>query len=61
MKVSILGLLGVVLVTLKLAEVGVVATWSWVWVLAPFWIGFAVLGVIGLLMLTGFLIAHKWK
>ena len=28
----------VVFVTLKLAEIGKVATWSWWWVTAPFWI-----------------------
>lgn len=31
------GILGVVFVALKLAEVGAVAEWSWWWVLAPFW------------------------
>ena len=31
------GILGVVFVALKLAEVGAVAGWSWWWVLAPFW------------------------
>jgi len=34
----IFGILGLIFVTLKLAGIGVVATWSWVWVLSPFWI-----------------------
>lgn len=34
---TIWSLLAVVLIGLKLACVGVVATWSWWWVLAPFW------------------------
>lgn len=34
----ILGLLGLMFIGLKLAEIGVVATWSWLWVLAPFWV-----------------------
>lgn len=34
----VLGILGLIFVTLKLAEIGVVATWSWWWVLAPFWL-----------------------
>jgi hypothetical protein len=38
----ILGILGLIFVTLKLTEIGVVATWSWWWVLSPFWIPFAV-------------------
>lgn len=43
------GLLTITFIVLKLT--GVIA-WSWVWVLAPMWIGL----VIGLLMLVGFLI-----
>ncbi len=35
-------ILTVIFVTLKLAEVGVVATWSWWWVLSPLWITFGV-------------------
>ncbi len=34
--VSILGLLGIVFITLKLCGV---ITWSWFWVLAPLWCG----------------------
>tara|TARA_R110000744_G_C19371770_1_gene563215 strand:- start:63303 stop:63536 length:234 start_codon:yes stop_codon:yes gene_type:complete len=33
----ILGILGLIFVTLKLAEIGAVATWSWWWVLLPFY------------------------
>lgn len=44
-----LGLLGVVFVTLKLLGITEVATWSWWWVTAPFWIGFAI--VIGVLVI----------
>ena len=36
---GVLGLLGVVFVTLKL--IGYI-TWSWWWVTAPFWGGFAI-------------------
>jgi len=38
--IGVLGLLGVVFVTLKLCGV---IDWSWWWVTAPFWIGFSVL------------------
>jgi len=34
----IAGVLGIIFVTLKLAEVGAVASWPWLWVLSPFWI-----------------------
>lgn len=36
--VGCLTILGLILITLKLAEIGVVAQWSWWWVLAPFWV-----------------------
>lgn len=36
MKVSLVGLLGLLLIGLKL---GGVIHWAWVWVLAPFWVG----------------------
>lgn len=37
--IGVLGLLGVVFVTLKLTHV---INWSWWWVTAPFWGGFAI-------------------
>lgn len=44
-----LAILGLIFVTLKLAEIGAVATWSWWWVLSPFWLPFAiVLGIFAL-------------
>lgn len=50
---SIATILGVVFVILKL--IGVI-TWSWLWVLAPFWIPLAVvllfLGVLGIMFLV---------
>ena len=56
-KVStpLLGILGIVFITLKLSEVGVVATWSWWLVLLPFWlipaIVLCVVAVIGVVYL----------
>ena len=47
----ILGILGLIFVTLKLAEIGVVATWSWWAVLSPFWIPLAI--ALGLLVVAG--------
>ena len=47
----ILGILGLIFVTLKLAEIGVVATWSWWWVLSPFWIPLAI--VLGIFAVAG--------
>jgi hypothetical protein len=42
-QLPILGLLGVVFVTLKLLNL---IQWSWIWVLAPFWGPFAVATVV---------------
>ena len=47
----ILGILGLIFVTLKLAEIGVVATWSWWVVLSPFWIPLAI--VLGIFAVAG--------
>lgn len=45
------GLLTILFIGLKL---GGVITWSWVWVLAPLWIGFAfLLAIVGVGMLIG--------
>jgi len=43
--------LGLIFVTLKLAEIGVVATWSWWAVLSPFWIPLAI--ALGILVVAG--------
>lgn len=36
--IGFFGLLSLILIGLKLAEVGAVASWSWLWVLAPLWL-----------------------
>ena len=38
MQVSLFGLLAVLFIGLKLAGVGAIATWSWLWVLSPLWL-----------------------
>lgn len=43
----ILGILGLIFITLKLTGY---ITWSWMWVLSPFWIPFAILTVIFLIV-----------
>lgn len=49
--IGVLGLLGVVFVTLKLLTIEPVASWSWWWVTAPFWGGFALAIVVLLIAL----------
>ena len=44
------GLLAIVFITLKLCHV---IDWSWWWVLAPIWIGVAIIGVILLVLAIG--------
>lgn len=45
------GMLAIVFITLKLAQIGPVAAWSWWWVLSPIWIPFA-LGILILLVMV---------
>ena len=46
-------LLFLIFLTLKLAEVGQVANWSWWWVTSPLWIplllGVTILGIVGII------------
>ena len=43
----LLGILGLIFITLKLTGH---ITWSWLWVLSPFWIPFAIFAVIFLIV-----------
>lgn len=51
---GILGVIGVVFVTLKLLAVQPVASWSWFWVLSPFWIAILLGLTMFVLVLLGF-------
>jgi len=51
--VGLAGLVFAVFLTLKLAGIGAVATWSWWWVTSPLWIGFALAVGFFLIMLAG--------
>ena len=46
-QLPILGLLGLIFITLKLTGH---ITWSWLWVLSPFWIPFAVALLVALIV-----------
>jgi hypothetical protein len=50
-----------IFLTLKLAEVGPVADWSWWWVTSPLWIPLALVGVIVAIVVGIAVIAHKLK
>lgn len=54
--ISFCSLLAIVFITLKLAQIGPVAAWSWWWVLSPLWIPFALLfvGVLIILLVVVF-------
>lgn len=43
-------MVGIVLLMLKLLAVKPVAGWSWIWVLCPFWIPFALAALAALLV-----------
>ena len=42
-------ILFLIFLTLKLAGLGVVATWSWWWVFSPLWIPLGLIGVLTLI------------
>lgn len=48
--VGFFGLLAILFVGLKLGEVGVVATWSWWWVLSPLWLPWVVVIAVAILI-----------
>lgn len=55
--IGIIGLLGVVFVTLKLLGITDVASWSWWWVTLPFWGGFAlIMAVIALISVVAIVV-----
>jgi ABC-type antimicrobial peptide transport system permease subunit len=54
-------ILFLIFLTLKLAEVGPVAKWSWWWVTSPLWIPLALVGVIVAIVVGIAVIAHKLK
>jgi len=50
-----------IFLTLKLAEVGPVAQWSWWWVTSPLWIPLALVGVIATIVGMAVIVQHKNK
>lgn len=57
--IGVVGLLGVVFVTLKLLGITEVANWSWWWVTLPFWgglaIGLIIMAVAAMVLLAAWL------
>lgn len=52
------GLIFIVFLVMKLAEIGQVANWSWWWVTSPLWIPFVLIfGIIGLVALFALIAA----
>ena len=52
----ILGILGLIFITLKLTGH---ITWSWLWVLAPFWIPLGILILIGIIVFIIAMFSNK--
>lgn len=59
--IGVVGLLGVVFVTLKLLGIAPVAGWSWWWVTAPFWGGIALAALAMLVIFMLYMIAGMRK
>lgn len=54
-------ILFLIFLTLKLAEVGPVAKWSWWWVCSPLWIPLALVGLIGMILGLAVIVEHRKK
>ena len=54
-------ILFLIFLTLKLAEVGPVAEWSWWWVFSPIWIPLAIVGVIAMVIGIAVMIQLRTK
>jgi membrane protein YdbS with pleckstrin-like domain len=50
---------GIIFIVLKLLEIQPVASWSWLWVLSPFWIALAVDIVLVLLGIFLIWLSHR--
>jgi len=56
--IGVVGLLGIVFVTLKLLGITAVANWSWWWVTLPFWVGIPIF-IIGALGAIAYYTLHR--
>ena len=54
-----LTVIGIVFVILKLLSIQPVASWSWLWVLCPFWIGIAIEVVLLLIVVPLLFVIYK--
>jgi hypothetical protein len=59
--IGISTVLFLIFLTLKLAEIGQVATWSWWWVTSPLWIPIVFVVAILVLVVLGMAIAALFK
>ena len=48
---SFTGLLTIIFIVMKLMGWGMVATWNWLWVLSPLWIGLAISLIFGCIVI----------
>lgn len=39
-------IVGLLFIVMKVFGLGIVANWSWLWVLSPFWIGYSIVIII---------------
>lgn len=54
--IGFFGMLAILFIGLKLGEVGIVATWSWWWVLSPLWLPLAVVLGVFALVFVGYIL-----
>lgn len=60
-SIGFLGFLTLIFIGLKLAEVGMVAEWSWWWVLSPLWLPAALIVVAALPFYLAQAVRKTWR
>lgn len=59
--IGFLGILTLIFIALKLAEIGVVASWSWWWVLAPLWVPWTFFLLLGSVFVMVYAVQRVWE
>ena len=59
--IGFMSILTLIFIALKLAEIGVVASWSWWWVLAPLWAPWVFFLVLGPGFVMVYAVQRVWE
>ncbi len=55
------GIVFVVFLVMKLAGIGIVANWSWLWVTSPLWLPLCIILAVLFIWFIGYVLYKSWK